>query len=83
MDNKKTVKQCRSCPWRIDVVPERAKWLQRAGTRHEHFDVFGALRERAVAAGAREVTIREAVAVWWRKGEDMKAKDERKGNEHG
>lgn len=42
----------------------RREWLQKAGTHHEHFDVFGPRRARAVAAGAREVTRREAVTVW-------------------
>jgi hypothetical protein len=42
----------------------REKWLQRPGTRHEHFDLFGARRGRAVAAGAREVTRSEMVAIW-------------------
>lgn len=42
----------------------RAEWIQSQGTRHEHFDVFGNRRPRAIAAGARDVTKHEAVAVW-------------------
>ncbi len=49
----------------------RETWLQKSGTRHEHFDVFGKRYERAVAAGAREVTRQEIVAVWKAKGATM------------
>ena len=42
----------------------REAWLQKPGTRHEHFDLFGARRDRAVAAGAREVSRAEVVAIW-------------------
>lgn len=45
----------------------RPQWLQKPGTEHEHFDVFGSRRPRAIAAGAREVTRREIVEVWRRK----------------
>lgn len=42
----------------------RAEWLQKAGTHHEHYDVFGKRRDAAVAAGAREVNRNEIVAIW-------------------
>ncbi len=42
----------------------REEWLQKPGTRHEHFDVFGKRRDRAVALGAREVNRVEIVAIW-------------------
>lgn len=42
----------------------REEWLQKPGTRHEHFDVFGSRRERAIRAGAREVTRAEIVGIW-------------------
>lgn len=45
----------------------RAEWLQKAGTRHEHFDVFEGRYERAIAAGARVVTRRELVAIFAKK----------------
>lgn len=48
----------------------RADWLQKASTWGEHFDVLGSRRDRAVLAGAREVTHREAVNVWRRKRGD-------------
>ena len=38
---------------RIGVAP---KWLQKAGTRHEHFDIALSKRALAVDAGAIEVT---------------------------
>lgn len=42
----------------------RAEWLQKAGTRHEHFDIFGSRRARALAAGCREVGRAEFVAAF-------------------
>lgn len=39
------------------------KWLQRAGTAREHFDVCLAKRALAVAAGAVEVTTRKLIEV--------------------
>jgi hypothetical protein len=42
----------------------KREWLQKPGTRHEHFDIFGSRRPRALAAGCREVTRAEIVAVW-------------------
>lgn len=35
------------------------RWLQKAGTPHEHFDVSLAKRADAVKAGAVEITMRE------------------------
>jgi hypothetical protein len=37
------------------------RWIQKAGTRHEHFDICKSKRERAVENGAVEVTSRELV----------------------
>lgn len=37
------------------------KWIQRAGTPHEHFDVMNTRVNVAVAAGARQVSSRELV----------------------
>lgn len=42
----------------------RRSWLQRPGTEHEHFDVFGARRARAVKAGAVELTVAGIAGVW-------------------
>lgn len=33
-----------------------ARWLQRPGTFHEHFDVTDPVRDRAISLGAREIT---------------------------
>jgi hypothetical protein len=35
------------------------KWIQDAGTHREHFDIALSKRALAVAAGAREITLRE------------------------
>jgi hypothetical protein len=40
----------------------REDWLQHRGTPREHFDLFDAAIERAIAAGAVQVTPREFVA---------------------
>ncbi len=42
----------------------RREWLQKPGTRHEHFDIFGSRRSRALAAGCREVGPVEFVDVF-------------------
>ncbi len=34
----------------------KRSWLQKAGTRHEHYDVFGARYDAAIRAGAKAVT---------------------------
>ena len=43
----------------------RQAWLQR-GRSLTHFDLTANKRRQAVASGAVEVTIREAVAIWQR-----------------
>lgn len=35
------------------------KWIQKAGTAYEHFDVSLGARRKAVAYGAKEITMRE------------------------
>jgi hypothetical protein len=35
------------------------RWLQKAGTRHEHFDVCLSKKKDAISAGAIELTRRE------------------------
>ena len=42
----------------------RPEWIQKPGTHHEHFDIFGDRRKRALAAGCVEVDRRRIVAVW-------------------
>lgn len=41
----------------------KPKWLQRAGTGYEHFDVCKNKRAKAVTLGAKEVTSRELVEI--------------------
>lgn len=41
------------------------KWLQKAGTRHEHFDIAMSKRKLAVDAGAIEITQRELAMKCW------------------
>lgn len=43
-----------------DKIGVARKWLQRAGTCYEHFDIALTKRAQAVAAGAKEITWREA-----------------------
>lgn len=42
-----------------DRIGVARKWLQKAGTRYEHFDISKGKRGEAVAAGALEVTSRD------------------------
>ena len=39
------------------------RWVQKAGTPDEHFDIAQVSRQKAVAAGAVEITQREAVVI--------------------
>lgn len=38
-----------------DRIGVARKWLQKPGTRHEHFDVCLSMRKKAVALGAIEI----------------------------
>lgn len=42
-----------------DRIGVDRKWIQKAGMRHEHFDVCRSKRAEAVAAGAVEVTAKD------------------------
>jgi hypothetical protein len=42
-----------------DRIGVARKWLQKPGTDHEHFDIALSKRAKAVAAGAKEVTMRD------------------------
>ena len=46
-----------------DRIGVARRWLQHAGTRHEHLDVCLAKRALAVSAGAVEVTRRDLVRM--------------------
>jgi hypothetical protein len=47
----------------LDAMADRIgvarKWIQKAGTPHEHYDIATVKRKLAVAAGAQEITMRE------------------------
>jgi hypothetical protein len=42
-----------------DKIGVARRWIQKAGTRHEHFDICLAKRKLAVANGATEITMKE------------------------
>ena len=42
-----------------DKIGVARKWIQKAGTPYEHFDVSKGARAKAVELGAKEVTSRE------------------------
>lgn len=46
-----------------DTIGVARKWIQCAGTDREHFDICLTKRRKAVAAGAQEITWREAGAL--------------------
>lgn len=45
-----------------DQIGVARRWIQKAGTRDEHFDICKSKRTLAVKAGALEITSRELVA---------------------
>jgi hypothetical protein len=42
-----------------DTIGVRRKWIQHAGTKHEHYDIARSKRALAVRAGAQEITWRD------------------------
>jgi hypothetical protein len=42
-----------------DVIGVSRRWLQHPGTHREHFDICLSKRAKAVASGAKEITMRE------------------------
>lgn len=46
-----------------DRVGVDRKWIQSAGTAREHFDIAKGKRALAVAAGAVQITVRQAAAM--------------------
>lgn len=46
-----------------DRIGVQRRWIQKAGTPYEHFDICKSKRSLAVAAGAVEITDRELVAL--------------------
>lgn len=43
----------------MDKIGVQRKWIQKAGTHREHFDICQSKRALAVKAGAREISQRE------------------------
>lgn len=46
-----------------DRIGVARKWIQKAGTRHEHFDIALSKRRLAVKEGAIELTMRELAEI--------------------
>jgi Protein of unknown function (DUF4031) len=46
-----------------DRIGVQRKWLQKAGTYQEHFDVCQKMREMAIKAGAKAVTAKELARI--------------------
>jgi hypothetical protein len=46
-----------------DQIGVARKWIQKAGTRWEHFDICAAKRRLALAAGAVEVTAKDLAKI--------------------
>ena len=42
-----------------DRIGVARRWIQKAGTAHEHFDIAKSKRAAAIALGARAITMRE------------------------
>jgi len=42
-----------------DKIGVQRKWIQKAGTRHEHFDICLSKRKLAVEAGAIEIPMKD------------------------
>lgn len=46
----------------VDKIGVQRKWIQKPGTKREHFDICKAKRVLAIQAGAIEITARDLVA---------------------
>jgi hypothetical protein len=55
-----------------DLLGIRRKWIQRAGTPEEHFDICKSKRALAIKAGAIEFGPRELVALMDRKRQQLR-----------
>jgi hypothetical protein len=51
----------------VDLIGVQRKWIQHAGTYSEHFDIALSKRAKAVAAGTKEITLREMAEFQRRK----------------
>lgn len=55
-----------------DRIGVAKKWIQKAGTIYEHFDISKGKRAEAIAAGALEVTSRDLGLLMQRKRATLK-----------
>lgn len=46
-----------------DKIGLHKKWLQAAGTYHEHFDVCLSFKKKALSFGAKEITLRQLAEI--------------------
>ena len=67
----------------VDQIGVQQKWIQKAGTPHEHFDICLSKRALAVAAGAKEVGHQEAAALFQRKRQAAAGRDLTARPQHG
>lgn len=42
-----------------DAIGVKRKWIQHAGTYQEHFDICLSMKKKALALGAKEITMRQ------------------------
>lgn len=42
-----------------DRIGVQRKWIQNAGTWQEHFDICASKKKKVIAAGAKEISVRE------------------------
>ena len=47
----------------VDQIGVQRKWIQKAGTRWEHFDICAAKRELAIKAGVIPMSRKELVRI--------------------
>ncbi len=52
-----------------DKIGVKRKWLQKAGTYQEHFDVCLSMKAKALKLGAKDITIKELSALTIKKRE--------------
>lgn len=46
-----------------DRIGVNRRWIQKPGTRHEHFDICMSKRAKAIEAGATPITVRQTVEL--------------------
>jgi len=51
----------------VDAIGVQRKWIQKAGTCREHFDISDSKRELALQHGAQSVTGRFIVELFWKR----------------